>query len=204
MKLLKPITNKDFICHHCGSGQRKGFVIQGLGVAICSRCSRKLANSILETLGTKRFQKCSTNKLPVINNKPVTIFVYGSLKLGFYNNRGWEMYKHGKFKGCGYVTGFSLWDYGSYPGITKDLENNSKVFGEVWEVPHDLFTGLDRMETGAMYQQDAVTVDRIDGTKTKAILWFSQSKSDTKIENGFWNKKPCSSYHNINGELIAP
>ncbi len=81
-------------------------------------------------------------------------FFYGTLKTGHYNH---EHFKHGsKFLHHDVVEGFSLVQANrSYPHAIVDEEG--VVHGEVHEVDERTFYGIDNMELGAGYFQQAIT-----------------------------------------------
>ena len=58
------------------------------------------------------------------------LFVYGTLKKGFYNHH-W-LPKDSKFLGAGYVTGFEMRSNGGFPYTFPEMDGT--IFGELYEV----------------------------------------------------------------------
>jgi gamma-glutamylcyclotransferase (GGCT)/AIG2-like uncharacterized protein YtfP len=81
------------------------------------------------------------------------VFVYGTLKRGFYNNEYW--FADAKFLGDDKISGYVMLNLGPYPAIAKidlaEAREHFGVTGELWEVPEDAYLGVKRMEEGAGY-----------------------------------------------------
>ena len=76
-----------------------------------------------------------------------TIFVYGSLKKGYYNH---SIIKGSTFVGTKVLLGYQLYDTGfGYPAIAKDKWGS--VLGEVYQIEEDIFNSINNMELGAGY-----------------------------------------------------
>jgi gamma-glutamylcyclotransferase (GGCT)/AIG2-like uncharacterized protein YtfP len=81
------------------------------------------------------------------STKPVRVFMYGSLKRGFFN--------HGrmgpqKFVGPATAKGFTLVSLGPYPGAVR--ARGRRVFGEVYDLTSRQYEDIERMERGAGYE----------------------------------------------------
>jgi gamma-glutamylaminecyclotransferase len=91
------------------------------------------------------------------------VFVYGSLKKGFYN--------HYLIKGAQFVTtavttdsDYEMVSMGAFPGVYKGTTVNCRfqIAGEVYEVDDDQLEELDRLENnGQMYQRYQIAVKGI-------------------------------------------
>lgn len=82
------------------------------------------------------------------------VFVYGSLKRGFYNHR---FLGRAKFLGEGLTQpSFAMLDLGAYPGVIRGAV---AVAGEVFAVGPVVLARLDRLEAnGRVYQRERVPV----------------------------------------------
>ena len=112
------------------------------------------------------------------------IFVYGSLRKGFYNYKSCGLDK-AKFLGEGFISGFKMFSLGSYPCVVKSNDDNDVIFGEIYEV--DDVTKIRNMELGAGYFEEEII---INGIKAK-IYVFNENKLHKKIlvEGGIWKKE---------------
>ena len=72
------------------------------------------------------------------------LFVYGTLKRGCSNH---HQLADQTFVGVARTRpGFRLYDYGGYPGIVVNPQDETGVFGEVWAVDDAALERLDRFE----------------------------------------------------------
>ena len=98
------------------------------------------------------------------------VFVYGTLKSGYGNNRLLEGHT---FVGSFVVNGFKLYNYG-FPAAKED--ENSKVRGEIWDIGDDQHTlrRLDGLESeGYMYHRKEVDVVDFE---EKAFMYVGEDK----------------------------
>jgi gamma-glutamylcyclotransferase (GGCT)/AIG2-like uncharacterized protein YtfP len=93
------------------------------------------------------------NKADGVKVDTHTVFVYGTLKSGFYNNDYW--FKDAKLIGNDTLGGFVMINLGPYPAIAKINNPTSAdyfgVSGELWEVPDNEYRPVKAMEEGAGY-----------------------------------------------------
>lgn len=70
------------------------------------------------------------------------VFVYGSLKRGFYNHG----FLYGQRFVDHYVTppSYTMWDLGCFPAVTERGE--TAISGQIWEVSEKCLSILDRLE----------------------------------------------------------
>lgn len=116
------------------------------------------------------------------------IFVYGSLKKGYYNHR---LMEGTRFIGKGVLSGATLYDMNiSFPCILLDGSHN-KVIGEIYEVDEIQLKAIDRLEgyregrgRDNLYNREEVTVTEYgSGERHKCFVYeFNrQPKKDWKI-----------------------
>lgn len=85
--------------------------------------------------------------------RKIRIFVYGTLKRGFYNH---YLIENEKFLGEHCVYGYTLYEVPgfAYPFMVKS--DGGFVKGEVWEVAMDVFEIIRRMEESAGYRVKSI------------------------------------------------
>lgn len=116
------------------------------------------------------------------------IVVYGSLREGEYNadrfrrNYGAENFKYIRTTT---ITGYNIFDLGSYPGLKISNDPNSKVIVDIMEVSDECFQSIEWMEHGAGYSTIKV-VDDETGQKFPAYM-YEYSATDL-VESGDWVK----------------
>lgn len=89
------------------------------------------------------------------------IFVYGTLMKG-QSNHNYFLYKS-KFLGTGKISGYEMYDLGSFPGI---IPGNGTVEGEVYNVTDYELQAINRLEgEGSLYIKTRVNV-KMDNGKT--------------------------------------
>jgi gamma-glutamylaminecyclotransferase len=101
-------------------------------------------------------------------DKMTTVFVYGTLKKGFGNNR---LLTTSEFVGHATTVGNFLMLDGGFPVVLEAADDgstsNRQVRGEVYEVDCATLKRLDRLESkGTMYDREIVHV-RVDGRAEK-------------------------------------
>lgn len=100
------------------------------------------------------------------------VFVYGTLKRGYWNHR---LLEKSKFVGEGTISGYELYDLGSYPGIIPG-EKKDEVDGELYEIDNETLIRLDRLEgEGFLYLRKEVEVD-INGHMEKVLIYVYNRK----------------------------
>lgn len=85
------------------------------------------------------------------------IFVYGSLKRGYWNNE--RCLRDQRFiKDIETAPEYRLYDNGSYPCMIETNTMGVPVKGELWEVDIKCLSFLDAMESGAGYERKLVKI----------------------------------------------
>lgn len=112
------------------------------------------------------------------------VFVYGSLKRGFWNNAALEGQK---FLGITHVIGqYEFVDLGAYPGVVRDVQEVRSIGGEVWEVDSDTLTTLDAIEGHPVYYKRQ-KVDTPLGRAWMYTLPEEYRHRERKVEGMFWS-----------------
>ena len=71
------------------------------------------------------------------------LFVYGTLKRGFGNNR---LLYNSEFRGVDVVSGFMMFSKGAFPGVFKVPDVNNCIHGEVFDIDDQVLASCDRLE----------------------------------------------------------
>jgi len=101
------------------------------------------------------------------------LFVYGTLKKGFYNY-GWL--KDSKFLSDYTIPDFTLYDTGyGYPAAAE--KENHIVEGELYEIDSETYKNIRSMEIGAGYEEQTLLGDI-------KLFIYTQNRIDT-----LYNKK---------------
>ena len=80
------------------------------------------------------------------------LFVYGTLKKGFYNH---SWLRNSSYLGDYSIPGFTLYDTGyGYPAAVR--KEKSYIMGETYEVDEYTYRAIQRMEIGASYQEETI------------------------------------------------
>ena len=119
---------------------------------------------------------------------PIPLFVYGTLK------RRSPRRPHPLLRGARFVTGASiggvLYDLGEYPGLVRPSHNQSRVSGELYELPDDsaakMLRDLDRYE-GNEFVRRRVYVMTSSGRRRAAWAYLLRKRpprSVPRLENG--------------------
>lgn len=111
------------------------------------------------------------------------VFVYGTLKKGFYNH---SVIQSGKFLDKGILSGALMFKTRSFPVL---FEGDKKIIGEVYEVNPTVFRNLDRLEgNGSMYLREKKPVTLLTGGDIEAWVYFGMPRywsfEDGKIAYG--------------------
>jgi gamma-glutamylcyclotransferase (GGCT)/AIG2-like uncharacterized protein YtfP len=113
------------------------------------------------------------------------VFVYGTLKKGFYNYYRLGLRTGAKYLTTGSITGFAMHDLGYYPCIVKSTEGD-EVHGEVFEIlKTDLFKLMVYMEESSGYKAVKVEIDEHD---CMAFV-YQYPVRGPKISSGVWDKE---------------
>lgn len=103
----------------------------------------------------------------------ITLFVYGSLKKGFYNHR---LLKESTFIGSGIISGYDLYDLGYYQGIKR---GSGEVLGEIYEIDQETLKRVDVLESeGYLYRRVPVEA-KIEGDTVKAVTYVYNKSIDS-------------------------
>lgn len=105
------------------------------------------------------------------------VFVYGTLKSGFYNS---ILLTSSKFVGKGYLIGnFRMLDLGAFPGVVKAPNSpESTVVGEVYEVSDSTLARLDALEgNGHFYKREVRTISVRHKNDTSCWVYFLMQDS---------------------------
>lgn len=85
------------------------------------------------------------------------VFVYGSLKRGFYNHR--RLRRHTYLANVVTEPSFALYGLGRYPGMIRASHQPHEVHGELWQVDERGLIDLDRLEVNSrLYQRELIPV----------------------------------------------
>lgn len=89
------------------------------------------------------------------------VFVYGTLKRGYYNNR---LLEGQEFVGEAITEPkYRLYDLGSFPGLVEDNEKGKAIKGEVWRVDEKVIPRLDMLEgTPHLYRREFIDIAGMD------------------------------------------
>ena len=130
------------------------------------------------------------------------VFVYGSLKKGFYNYERCGLDK-AKFIGKGILKGYKMYSLGSYPCIVAD--EKSQVYGEIYEyTDKQTEERIKNMELSAGYIEVEVqvgTVKALTYVMEKAPKYYNPKP----ITKGEWCWKPGLMYnalHNVGDDPV--
>ena len=117
-----------------------------------------------------------------------TIFVYGTLRKGFYNYDrfgGDEAFKPHSVDGNVYIISeYKMYTNGMYPCIVKSFNKNDKVEGELYHIDDGLFVILRNMEIGAGYRMEEIQVNDGDGIVNAYVFTMTQKQ----VDNGMWKE----------------
>ena len=119
------------------------------------------------------------------------IFVYGSLKKGFFNHEIINENPRNRFIKNGVICGYNLFLLYSYPGI-KASSSNDKVYVELYSLTDEVFDRIDRLERRANYtpvevededgKSGTIYVYNGDVDKSKIIPFGKLTKDDEKLK----------------------
>ncbi len=114
------------------------------------------------------------------------VFVYGTLKSGYGNNRA--LIPEDLEPTPDTITGFTMYHLGGFPAIVKD-DSGRVVVGEVYDVDDNVLRSLNRLE-GYRGEGERNFYDRISVTTDSGeeCLVYVQGKPVTRtvVESGNW------------------
>ena len=119
------------------------------------------------------------------NNKKVAF--YGSLRKGHYNYDRFKQQYGNEFNyiKTTNISGFNLFDLGSYPGLKAARNNENKVIVDIFELSEKAFDSVERMEHGAGYSTIKVVDDE---TGEKVYCYLYEYPCNNLVESGDWSK----------------
>lgn len=122
-------------------------------------------------------------------NSDIRVFVYGTLKNGFYNHR----YLAGsRFIGSARTTEkYAMYTEGGIPCVVED-EAVSNIYGELYSVDGTVLQNLDRLEGHPnWYQRREIEICLDDGTSptVKAWMYFIPYHSGKLITSGEFTER---------------
>ena len=110
----------------------------------------------------------------------IKVFVYGSLKRGYWNN---TLLRDSKFlhNATTVDSKFDMYDLGSFPAVVRGV---SKIYGEVYSIDEETLSKLDALEgNGSFYNREEILVD-CDGEHSRAWIYiFCGTGSRSRREN---------------------
>jgi gamma-glutamylcyclotransferase (GGCT)/AIG2-like uncharacterized protein YtfP len=113
----------------------------------------------------------------------IKVFVYGTLKKGYRNHR---LLEGSNYIGEGKISGYDLYDLGSFPGI---IRGKGEVVGEIYEIDQETLKRVDMLESeGQLYSRVPVEVSQ-NGKMVKAATYvFNRSVNNAhRIEKEWRN-----------------
>lgn len=114
------------------------------------------------------------------------VFVYGSLKKGFFNHSLIDENPRNRLIRKGFVTGYKLYLLWSYPGI-KPASPEDKIFVELYSLTDEVFERIDRLERGANYT--TVKVEDDAGKEGLLYVYNGEVKEENLVPSGNWTKE---------------
>lgn len=110
------------------------------------------------------------------------VFVYGTLKRGFFNHRRMEVNK-GKFLGEAVVPGYTMYSLLFYPIIVPTPQSKNTVTGEIYDVDIKAYASIKKMELSSGYREVNLT---INGQAYKAFVQDKPPFNAKEIKDGIW------------------
>lgn len=125
----------------------------------------------------------------------IPMFVYGTLRPDWYNNRLLEWDTEKVERGAT-ISGRMYWAFseGSYPVV--NVEQEGTITGDIVYVWEDStgFNWACRMEIGAGYEPREVTATLPDGTEEQVLVWhYPRTPRGDHIPGGDWDKAMIAS-----------
>ena len=115
------------------------------------------------------------------------VFIYGSIKCGFYNHSRFGFNQNTNFLGEAVLKRAKMYNLGSYPCIVLTENENDLVYGELYEyLDSETERQIRLMEEGAGYKEVKVI---INGIEAKTFVFNKPSENSALIESGKWTKQ---------------
>jgi len=113
------------------------------------------------------------------------VFIYGSLKKGFFNHSLISDNPRNKLIRKGFIDGYRLYSLWSYPAIKPSI-NGERLYVELYSLTDEVFERIDRMEKSAGY----VSVEVVDDKDKTGIIYVYERGVDEKrfLPLGNWTK----------------
>ncbi len=115
------------------------------------------------------------------------IFVYGSLKQGYWNHYLLEE-DNVSYVGEATIKGFSLYHVATYPGMVKSNDLDEKVYGEIYNISLKVLKSLDNLEREGFLYKRISTVAEIASEEidVSTYLYMFEVDKSLKVENNNW------------------
>ena len=113
------------------------------------------------------------------------VFIYGSLKKGFFNHSLIEENPRNRLIRKGFVGGYRLYLLWSYPCVKPSAEED-KVYVELYSLCDEVFDRIDVMEKRAGYSSVEVKDD--DGNVGIIYVYDREVDKNRIISSGNWTK----------------
>ncbi len=113
------------------------------------------------------------------------VFVYGSLKKGFFNHSLISENPRNRLIRKGFIEGYKLYLLWSYPGI-KASDNADKLYVELYSLSDEVFERIDRMECSAGYTP--IEAEDDNGKKGVIYVYKGEFNEDNLVRSGNWTK----------------
>lgn len=113
------------------------------------------------------------------------VFIYGSLKKGFFNHSLIEENSRNKFIKKGFIEGYKLYILRSYPAI-KSSSQRERVYVELYSLTDEVFELTDKMEKRAGYS--SVEVEDEEGKCGIIYVYDKEVDENNLIASGNWTK----------------
>lgn len=115
------------------------------------------------------------------------IFVYGTLKYGHCNHG--VLGNEARLICKDTVLGFQMHSLGGYPALSPSKGKGIAVQGEVWEIPNEQLSHVDRLEGYREEDEDHGFYDRAT-IRTEggliAIMYYMHECHSPLVESGVW------------------
>jgi gamma-glutamylcyclotransferase (GGCT)/AIG2-like uncharacterized protein YtfP len=133
-----------------------------------------------------------------VMNKDTVIFVYGTLLRGNHNN---EYYLGGsRYLGQGLLSGYALYDLGSYPGVKQKAGDFVK--GEVYAIDAETLVRLNHLEgEGSLYSLKREVID-MDGQSLSNVGVYVYLHGVDEKNYVEANKQPWGKKNSKNTDLV--
>ena len=113
------------------------------------------------------------------------MFVYGSLKKGFFNHSFISENPQNRLIRKGFILGYKLYLLCSYPGI-RPSSSDDKVFVELYRLTDESFERIDLLEKRANYA--AVKVEDDAGKEGTVYVYNGEFNEKNLVLFGNWTK----------------